>query len=602
MIQRFFLLLLFMLPVLRIGAQESRLAEQYFQNGEYEKAAQVYQKLHTEQPGVDQYFDRYIECLAELKSHAEAESALRKELRKNPKAVQHYVTLGDLLRQQEKTAEAEKEYANALKEMPADRLQIIKLANAFLRDMNYTLAAETYEKGAKLLKDPYVFSYNLGDLYRQSGDYPQMIEQYLITLRADPRRQNTIQMLIQRFLPEDRYEELLAQLFEAIAVHPEDDVALIELLTWTFIQQKDYRNALRQTRALDQKLGENGMRVFNLGQVALVEGDYEAAVEAFRYLIEERGPGSPFYFEAKRSSLFARRQHLIEAGPYSEEGLLSLEAEYLQFLEENGRNPSTASLMIEMAELQTLHLQNIDQAIRILEEVAHMPGLDRDNQSRAKLQLGDYYLIRGNVWDATLLYSQVDKLYKDDPLGHEARFRNARLSYFNEDFEWAQAQFDVLKASTSKLIANDALDLSVFIMDNLGLDTTLEAMALYARAELLVFQNRHADALLVLDSLNQKFPGHTLVDDVLYLKGRIYSKERHFDKAAVVLQRIVDEFPEEIRADNALYLLGDLHAGPLAQPERAMAFYEKLFTDYSNSTFAVEARKKFRRLRGDKVQ
>lgn len=583
-------------------SQESRLAEQYYQNGEFEKAAQVYLRLFNDQPAVDQYFERYIECLQYLKSYEEAENALRREIRKTTKAVHLQVMLGDLLKGQERAEEAEKAYAQALRDLPADRMQVIKVANAFLRNMNYQAAAEAYQKGGKLLKDPQLFSYNLGDLYRQSGDYTRMIEQYLITLRADPRRQSTIQMLVQRFLPEEHYPELQAQIFDQISQFPGDDVALIEMLTWTFLQQKDYRNALRQTRALDQKLGENGSRVFSLGTTAAQERDFEAAIEAFRYIIEVKGPESPFYYESRRQSLYNQRQRLVHTSDYAMPALRALEAEYRAFISEASRSRMVAPAMTELAELQAMYIHELDSAIALLEEVAEMPGLEKEVQSRAKLQLGDYYLIRGDIWDATLLYSQVDKLYKDDPLGHEARFRNARLSYFHGDFEWAQAQFKVLKASTSKLIANDALDLSVFITDNLGLDTSFDAMSLYAEAELLVFQNRHGEALERLEALMTGFPEHSLLDDVLYLKARIYLKTREFARAATLFQRVADEFPEDIRADNALFMLGELYGGPLDDRDKAMACYEKIFTDYSDSTFAVEARKHFRRLRGDRVQ
>lgn len=208
----------------------------------------------------------------------------------------------------------------------------------------------------------------------------------------------------------------------------------------------------------------------------------------------------------------------------------------------------------------------------------------------------------GDIWESTLLYSQVDKEFREEMLGQEARFKNARLSYFNGDFEWAQAQFDALKASTSKLLSNDAIDLSVFIMDNLNTDATTEAMAIYAQAELLVFQNRFAEALRLLDSLRFTFPQTSLQDDVLYLKAQIAEKKREYEQAAAFYAEIAEKYPEDIRADNALYNWALLLEERLGQPEKAMELYEKIFVDYSSSVFAVDARKRFRILRGDKVQ
>ena len=170
------------------------------------------------------------------------------------------------------------------------------------------------------------------------------------------------------------------------------------------------------------------------------------------------------------------------------------------------------------------------------------------------------------------------------------------------DFEWAQAQFDILKASTSKLIANDALDLSVFIMDHLGLDTTAAPLEAYATADLLVFQNRFEEAFQKVDSLIAAFPEHALEDDILYLKANVYTKKREYNKAAESYQKIIDNYPDGIRADNAIFYLAGLYENHLSDIEKAQTLYETLFIDYSGSTFAVEARKKYRALRGDNVQ
>ena len=257
---------------------------------------------------------------------------------------------------------------------------------------------------------------------------------------------------------------------------------------------------------------------------------------------------------------------------------------------------------MEMAELEALYINDLSKAVGLLDTLIKTPGLERDDRSRAKINLADYYLMLGERWESTLLYSQVDKDSKEEILGQEARFKNAKLAYYNGDFQWAQAQFDVLKASTSKLISNDALDLSVFIMDNLNLDTTADAITLYAGAELLVFQNRFEEAIARLDTLRREFPEHSLQDDIFYLEAQIAQKRNDFVRAAALYQKVADTWPEDIRADNALFALAQLYETRLDAKDKAMTLYEKIFNDYSGSVFAVEARKRFRILRGDKVQ
>jgi tetratricopeptide (TPR) repeat protein len=271
-------------------------------------------------------------------------------------------------------------------------------------------------------------------------------------------------------------------------------------------------------------------------------------------------------------------------------------------LNEFGRNKRSASIILELAEFEAFYLNDIDKAIQLLAELIEYPSMNRYTLASAKIRLADFYLMQGEVWEATLLYSQVDKEFKEDVMGHQARYRNAKLSYYAKEFEWAQAQFDVLKASTSRLISNDAIDMSVFIMDNLGLDTTAVPLELYADAELLVFQNRFEEAFEKMETISLRFPAHGLQDDVLYLKAQIYKKQNKYEAAVEVYQQIIEKHAEEIRADNALFELAELYETQLNDLEKAKSLYETLFIDFSGSTFAVEARKRYRILRGDDIQ
>lgn len=584
-----------------LQAQDARLAQQYFQNGEYEKAAETYNRLYQQNNANDYFFDRYLECLIALQRYDEGEEAIRRQLRRSADNPTLYVIYGQLLERQYKTEEAKTQFALAIEKLAPDQYSVTKLANAFINLSKYEEAVATFERGMVLLKDNRIFAYSLGELYRRMGETTKMVDNYLNSLQDNPERLSQLQTIFQRYFSPEEYTELQTQLYTRIEAD-NDATYYPELLAWVFIQRKDYRNALRQVRALDARFAENGSRVFNLGLIALNDKDYDSAISAFDYLVESKGPSSTYYLEAKKEGLRCRRLKLTEGYSFTPEDLRALESQYTVFLKEFGRTRNTGGIILELAELEALYINNLPRAIGLLDTMINLPGIDPAMQAQGKLNLADYYLMSGDVWESTLLYSQVDKSFKEDPLGHEARFRNARLSYYSGDFQWAQAQFEVLKASTSKLIANDALDLSVFIMDNLGLDTTAAALMLYAEADLLVFQNRFQEAFTKMDSLIAAFPKHSLEDDVLYLKGRIYSKQRQYELAASTFQKIVSDYPEDIRADNALFELAALYEKHLGDIEKAKELYENLFVNYSGSTFAVEARKRYRILRGDKIQ
>ncbi len=593
-------ILLFLAFPLFTQAQESKLAQQYYSNGEYEKASELYEKLHKKSNNNEFYFNRYIDCLIALEEFPNAEETIKARIKKKPKDVQLYVTYGNLFERQLKDDKAEEQYKKAIKKLTADQYVVTRLANAFRNLTKYDYAIEAYEKGGNLLKDKNVFSYNLGDLYRRKGDSPKMISNYLNSLSQNPTRQNSLRTIFQRYLSEDEFEELQAQLYTRIEDDP-DVIQYPELLGWVFIQRKDYRNAIRQAKSIDRKMDETGIRVYRIGQIAEKDKDYDAAIVAYEYIIEEKGLASGIYIDSKESALNCKRKKVVEGFDYTEEDLRTLESDYETFINEFGRNKTTAPIIAELANLEAFYLNDRVKAISLLNEMLAFPGLDQYVLAKAKLSLADFYLMDGEIWEATLLYSQVDKIFTEDILGHEARFRNAKLSYFAGDFEWAQTQFDVLKASTSKLIANDALDLSVFIMDNLGLDSTVAALKLYSEADLLVFQNRFDDAFSKLDSLKTFFPGHALEDDIFYTKSKIFFKQRKFDQSAEMLQKIVDNYADGIRADNALFELAQLNERQLGNPEKAKELYERIFIEYSGSTFAVDARKRYRLLRGDDI-
>ncbi|MCB0531003.1 MAG: tetratricopeptide repeat protein [Lewinellaceae bacterium] len=595
-----FLILVFNLPA-AVQGQNPNLANQYFMNGEYEKAAELYsQLLETDRGLADYYFERYFDCLLNLEKYDDAEKAVKKQLKQSPNNVKFYVFNGNLYDRMGKTDEANAEYEKAIAKMSPDYASVNSLANTFINAAKYDFAIKTYERGGAMFKDATRFAFNLGELYRRKGNTPKMIESYLNSLDSDPGRLITIQTQLARYLAESEFTELQSQLYTRL--QSDNNADYIELLAWSFVQNKDFKSALRQYKALDKRLGEPGQRIFKLANDAANARDFDTAIAGFEYIIQEKGPQNPFFFDAKREAMNCRRRKITEGFDYTLEELRTLEAEYESFLNQYDRGRSTAFIIIQLADLEAYYINDLNKAIKLLDELRQSPGLNRNTLARVKINLADFYLMSGEIWESTLLYSQVDKDFREEMLGQEARFKNAKLSYFNGDFEWAQAQFNVLKASTSKLIANDALDLSVFIMDNLNSDTTTDAMQLYATAEMLVFQNRFDEAFLRLDTIRTDYPENTLQDDILYLEAQISEKKRNYTRAAELYQQVAEKYPEDIRADNALFALAKLNEEKLDNTEKAKELYEKIFIDYSGSVFAVEARKRFRILRGDKMQ
>lgn len=299
--------------------------------------------------------------------------------------------------------------------------------------------------------------------------------------------------------------------------------------------------------------------------------------------------------------LRADYEQLIRAYPINLTALKSLEQRYIKTLVEANRNPLSFPLMRNLAHLQAFYLDNTEGAIQLLDELIALTNSNKLLQAECKLELADIMLFTGEPWEATLLYSQVDKAFKNEPIGHEARFRNAKLSFYIGEFNWARAQLDVLKAATSKLIANDAMAMSLIISDNIDMDSSTVQLGTYARADLLLYRNQPDAAVAVLDSLLQAWPGHPITDDALMKKAEIRMKQGNFAAAEALYLQVISEYGEGIQGDDAQYRLGLLYEEQMKDNTKAMAAYQELLVKYPGSVFSVEARKRFRLLRGDMV-
>ena len=583
--------------------QDTKLAAGYYNSGEYEKAAEVYLKLYEKSKYKnDYYFQQFIQSLISDENFERAESEIKSQLKRTPKNVQLYVTYGNLYERMFEEEKAKKQYKKAIESLPAEQIIISKLGNAFLRLTKYDEAIEVYRKGGKLMNNDKLFAYNTAELYRRKGDSKEMIKYYLLAAETNKNLLTSLKTNFQRTLktPEE-YDELKSQLFSKVQESP-DNIPYQELLQWVYIQNDDYNKAFAISRSLDLQTAENGKRVMDLARIASNAKEYDVAVKAYNYITEEKGKTNTYYFDAKNALLNTTRKRITQNYDYTVSDLDSLDRSYNTFLDEFGINTKTAYIAKQYGDFLALYKNDLPKAITVLQNLLEKGGLNPYVGANAKLSLADYLLMSGDVWESTLLYSQVDKDFKEEHLGEQARFKNAMLSYYNGDFEWAQAQFDILKSATSRLISNDAIDRSVTIMDNLNLDTTAVPLQMFANAELLYFQNRHDESFEKLDSITVMFPEHGLLDDILYVKAQLYWKLKQYEEAEAAYKEIIEKYPEEIRADNSIYELAEMYQLILNRPEEAEKLYEKLFLDYSNSTFAVESRKRYRILRGDDIQ
>ncbi len=590
----FFLLLCFSYAKSQYPVNDIELARQFYTNGEYDKSLVIYQKLYEHQTNDDLYFEAYFNTLLKLKKYSEAEKLIAKKLKSNYK---YGTNLGQLYLEKGELDKANKTFDDVLSKMPKDEFAISSIANSFYSIANYDYAIKTFLTGRRLLKDDNAFGFELINLYRFKKQKNELTEEILNILAYQPTFLASAKNNLSRTYESDEdYGILKSLLLKKIQKDPQN-TTFINLLAWTYLQQKQYDMALVQLIALDKRTQDNGGSVYNFGNILLENKAYSVAERAYQHLLT-KDRNSPYYVASKVALLQLKNQQVID-GTYSQQQIEQLNTDYELLITEYGENSQTVFAIRALANLKAFHLNKTDEASLLLEKAISLPGISLDVSAQLKLDLATIYILNNQPWDAALLYGQVEKSFKDHPIGQEAKFKNAKLSFYNGDFNWAKAQLDVLKASTSQLIANDALDLSLLIEDDLSVDSAGNALKLYAKADLLQLKNKPIEAIKTLDSLTSLYPQSSLFDDVLMLKANIYIKEHKYQTAQNSLSDIIKNYPNSIWGDDALFKIAVLEEDNLKDFSAAKKHYEQLINQYPGSLYLIEARKRFRNLRGD---
>lgn len=581
--------------------QEIKLADEYLRQNEPEKAREVYRRLAKDEKSVPAFQKKYVQTLQTLQAWDEAEKFLKRQIRNFPEEPIYKAEYAMILDKQNRPGETAKTLGRMHDNLKKNPQPIYLVAQYLLESQQPKWAEEMYLEVRQSSDKKTEYAFQLAQLYKLNGETEKMLDEYVGVAVENPDNMAFVQNAMQDDIEKaGDFEKLEKVLLAKLQKEPGQSV-YSDLLIWYYIQQKDFHRAFVQARAVDKRLKMEGSKLMEIGQISLQNKDYKAASETFEYLVREY-PQSQNYALSRRFLVNAKEELVKGTFPVDAQAIRSLISDYRMLLRELGRTPKTIDAMRNMALLYGFHLNEKDSAAALLQEAVKTARNDRKFVDKCKLDLGDIYLLKNEPWEATLLYSQVEKDQRDSPLAYDAKLRNARLNYFKGDFQLAQEHLDILKLATSREIANDAMDLSILIQDNTGLDSTGAAMREYANAELLMFQNRNDEAMTLLDGLLTKYAGHSLSDDVLWQQAQIYLNRNENEKAAAKLQKIVTDYGYDTLGDDADFTLAKLKEEKLGKKDEAMEAYKNFLTKHPGSIFVVEARKRYRALRGDTAQ
>ena len=566
------------------------LGENYYREGEYEKATQIFTKLYSKNPFNTSYLSRLISCYQETDQFLKAEKLLKSIIKKNPKRGFLHVFLGYNYQRQQFNNLAKNHYNLALNSLDKNANSGGIIGRIF---KDYNLLDNSilaYEKAMSQNKNVN-YSFQIAQIYGEKGDFKKMFEAYINLVDKTETYLSLVKRYTSKYLTDDAENEVnilfRKTLLRKSASNPKDIWNV--LLSWLFTQQKDYRKALTQEKALYQRSQADLGAIFDLGKIAFENKNYEEAKECFTFINQT----TKLSEEKIAANLFIAKIAVATNSTDTENLFKSLFKEF-------GKNIFTLKLQVVYADFLTFSKNKPNEAKAILEHALQF-SQSKFDKARIKLKLGDILVFTGSYNKALIYFSQIQTQLKNHELAQKARFKVAQTSYFKGDFAWAKAQLKVLKGSTTQLIANDALELFLTITDNEPVDSIPSGLKQYSKAALLAFQNKTQQAIDTLRVINKKFKGQPIEDEALFKQAKLLIKQNNFDAAIINLEKVITLKPEGILIDDAYYELAELYKNHLKNTEKASEYYQKIIFDYSSSIFLVDARKKYRRIRGDKV-
>ncbi len=572
-------------------------AKNLYSEKKYNEASIIFEKVYKNKKS-SKIYNYYLDCLIKTSEFEKAIKLVKNFYKKQGKNPSILVDLGELYILQGHEDLAKKEFENAINEIQKKPNFISSVASSFYKKKIYKYALQAYLL-AKKNNSNRNYSFQISNIYSELGQIENMYKELLNLLTNSPSYLQTCKIRISRTINEDPKNKNNILLKKNIIrqIQKEETEVLNDLLIWVYLQEKNFSGALDRLISLDKRFDFYEASIFELGEIAISNKEFNVAVDAFNHLVE-KNESSLYYEESILELIKIKYIKFKDSTLKTNNDIKKIIQEHENVIKLLGKKNETILIIRDLAHIISFYEHKKEKAKNILLSVLENKNYSEKNIAYVKMELGDIFLAEGNKWDAILYYSQVEKEFKNDIIGQEAKLKKIKVDYYNGDFNWAQAQLDVLKKSTSKLVSNNSIELSLLITDNLNLDTTKTALEIFAKADLLIYQNNFEEAINLFNQIELTFPNHSLIDEILYKKALIKIKVEKYDEALLFLDEICQSHGiSSIFYDDALFKQGDILETIYNDTDNAKKKYEKILIEQPGSIFLAEARKRYRKLR-----
>ena len=597
-------LLIFILLVFSVYSQQNpfdqnqfMLAESYEQMGEYDKAVEVLETLNKKDPSNIQYFNKLNALYLQLKKYDESVALINSRINLTPQDISLYGMLGSTYYTAGDRTKAYQIWDESAEKFKTNQMAYRIVSNYAIDKRDFEKAIELLSEGKNVSNEPYLFSYDLGELYQITMRYREAAKEYCELIKSKPIQYQQIESKILSYVNKP---DALDETIKVVKRYKNENVSFDYLLARLYIEKKLYGDTFELYKEIDKKQNSNGRELYSLGDYLYREEEYLTAAEVFKFLIDNYSdqPNIPAaklgYAKTQEALILAKFK---QANQEWKKYYRSVKAEdkdiqsVIQAYEELIKIYKHSDVAIE-ANLRIgmllYHLKdNLPSAEKYLKTVTE--NYPTSNfASLAYIELGNIELQNGNLQDAENYFLAVPKLIR--PNAEDKSYSNyqlARVKAFQGNFDVARKYLAAVMGNLKDNIANDAIEFSALLNTAKNDSSNL---VLFCKAEFLVEQKKYDKAKELYLQLSQN-PQAFIFSSIAKLRvAEMLIAENEYSDAISALQIMVEEGEKNIYADKALYLQGQIYQYGLNDSAKAIEFYESLLFKFPRSLYLDEAR------------
>jgi tetratricopeptide (TPR) repeat protein len=587
-----------------------RLAQAFEQQGDLERALELYRDLYVRDPTNFPYFDAVRRTYVQLKKYDEAIAVSRRRLRSLPFDISLQANIGSLYSMSGREAQADSAWDQILSAAGKNQLYFRTVAAEQTNQRLFDKAIGTYQRGRREIGDPYIFANELGYLYGFMMDYENAAKEYLLMLRQNEQQFDYIQSRLAAFVNKNDGLRAVSAVVASETMRRQT-VPLLRLQMWLFMEEKKYADAFSVAQTIEKLLNSGGVEIFQFAERLSREKEFAVASRAYLLALSknlpiQNIPSAKFGYARCVEELSLRGDtiapsHAPAPSTISEtqQGFSAAIVLYGALAREYPFTGIAANALYRIGMIRYTQMADLDGALHVFDSVLTVSPAG-SMISTVLSTIGEIYIIQNKLDEADKKFLVMSTTTHSTPEQKDiALFRRAEIQFFKHRFDSALTLLQPLTQNLKADETNDALLLRFFITENMLQFT--DALKSYARAELLTRRNRLSEAAAELTALVDLYPNAPLADDAMMAVASNLTRLQRYRDALIVYNTLFEEYPVSSEKEKAYFRIGELYQYHLDDRMKAIEAYTVILEKYPFSLFSDEARKRIRLLRGDPI-